>query len=127
MSILLTVSCIVSGCNDKSVKQIKADYFDIGFGQSLYEGYSKVDEETVQSLVKAYNAIEISGQTNQPINYDQAITITFIHNDQISGAIVLDDKGVFQLHDSIENYQMETINNLYAQAMEIYKDLKSKY
>ena len=75
MSIILIVFLIVSGCNDNSVKQIKADYFDIGFGQSLYEGYDKVDKETVQSLVKAYNHIEYSGQTNEQINYEKAITI----------------------------------------------------
>ena len=126
MSIILII-LIVSGCNDNSVKQIKADYFDIGFGQSLYEGYNKVDKETVQSLVKAYNKIEISGTTNQQINYEKAITITFIYNDQISGALVIDDKGIFHVSEGVENYQIEPNNDVYEQAIEIYKDVKKQY
>jgi hypothetical protein len=127
VSIILTVVLIVSGCNNNSVKQIKADYFDIGFGQSLYEGYNKVDKETVQSLVKAYNQIEYSEKTNQQINYEMAITITFIYNDQISGTLVIDDKGIFHLSDSAENYQIEPNNDIYEQAIEIYNDVKKQY
>ncbi|MEK3765527.1 MULTISPECIES: hypothetical protein [unclassified Solibacillus] len=56
--ILLFAFLIVSGCNNNSVNQIKADYINIGYGQSWYEGFNKVDKETVQSLVKAYNQIE---------------------------------------------------------------------
>ncbi|WP_277585423.1 hypothetical protein [Psychrobacillus antarcticus] len=127
MSILLIVFLIVSGCNDNSVKQIKADYFDIGFGQSLYEGYDKVDKETVQSLVKAYNHIEYSGQTNQQVNYEKAITITFIYNDQTSGSLVIDDMGIYHLSDSAENYQIEPNNHIYEQAIKIYNDVKKQY
>ena len=126
MFILLFTLLIVSGCNNNSVNQIKADYFDIGFGQSLYEGYNKVDKETVQTLVNAYNQIEYSGQTNQQINYEKAITITFIYNDQISGILVIDDKGIFHLRDSSENYQIEPNNDIYEQAMEIYNVVKKK-
>lgn len=126
-SILLLVFLVVGGCNDNSVKQIKADYFDISFGQNLYEGFNKVDKETVDSLVKAYNQIEVSGKTDQPINYEKAITITFIHNDQISGSLVLDDKGVFHLSDSAGNCQIEPNKDIYEKAFEIYNDLKKQY
>ena len=127
MSIILIVFIIVSGCNKNSVKQIKADYFDISFGQSLYQGYNKVDKETVHSLVKAYNQIEYSGQTNQQINYEKAITITFINNDQISGTLVIDDKGIFHLSDRAGNYQIEPNNDIYEQAIEIHNDLNKLY
>ena len=127
MSIILIVFLIVSGCNNNSVKQIKADYFDIGFGQSLYEGYNKVDKKTVQSLVKAYNQIEYSGQRNQQINYEKALTITFIYNDQISGTLVIDDKGIFHLSNSSGNYQIDPNNDIYEQAIEIYNDVKKQY
>lgn len=127
MLVILIVFLTISGCNNNSVKKIKADYFNIGFGQSLYEGYNKVDQETVQSLVDAYNQIENIGQTNQQINYEKAITITFIYNDQISGTLVMDDKGIFHLRDGSENYQIEPKNDIYDQAIEIYNDVKEQY
>lgn len=127
MSTILSAFFSVSGCNNNSVKQIKADYFDIGFGQCLYEGYNKVDKETVQSLVKMYNQIEYIEQTNQQINYDKAITITFIYNDQISGTLVMDDKGIFHLSNSAENYQIEPNTDIYEQALELYNDVKQQY
>ncbi|MHA6260885.1 hypothetical protein ACXYMX_13450 [Sporosarcina sp. CAU 1771] len=127
MSILFIVFLFVSGCTNNSVKKIKADYFDIGFGQSLYEGYNKVDNKTVQSLVKAYNQIEYSGQTNQQIDNEKEISINFIYNDQISGALVIDDKGIFHLGDGAENYQMEPNSTIYEEAIEIYNDVKKQY
>lgn len=125
ISIIIMVFFIVSRFNNNSVKQIKADYFNISYGQSWYEGYKKVDKETVQSLVRAYNQIEYIGQTNQQIN-EKAITITFIYNDQISGILVLDDNGIFHLRDGTINYQINPDNNIYEQAIKIYNDLKEK-
>ena len=124
---ILIVFLTVNGCNNNTVKKIKADYFNIGFGQSLYEGYNKVDQETVQSLVDAYNQIEYIGQTNEQINYEKAITITFIYNDQISGTLMIDDKGVFHPSDGSKNYQIEPNNEIYEQAIEIYNDVKEQY
>ncbi len=126
-SIIQIVFLIVSGCDNNPLKQIKADYFDIGFGQSMYEGKNKVKKETAQSLVNAYNQIEYVGQTNKEINYDKAITITFIYNDQISGVLVVDDQGVFQLRDGDANYQIESNNDIYEQAIEIYNNVKKQY
>ncbi len=127
MLVILILFLTVSGCNNNSVKRIKADYFDIGFGQSLYEGYNKVDKETVQSLVDAYNQIKYIGQTNQQINFEKAITITFINNDKISGALVIDDMGIFHLSDGSETYQIDPNNDIYEQAIEIYNDVKEQY
>lgn len=127
MIILLFAFFIVSGCNNNSIKQIKADYINVGFGQSWYEGLNKVDKETVQSLVEAYNQIEYFGQSDQKINYEKAITLQFIYNEQISGMLVLDDKGVFHLRNSSGNYQIEPNNAIYEQTMEIYNDVKKQY
>ena len=127
MFILLFAFLIVSGCNNTSVKQIKVDYINVGFGQSWYEGLNKVDKETVQSLVEAYNQIEYFGQSDQKINYEKAITLQFIYNEQISGMLVLDDMGVFHLRNSSGNYQIEPNNAIYEQTMEIYNDVKKQY
>jgi len=125
--LMLVVSLLVSGCNDHSVKQIKVDYFDIGLGQTLYEGYGKVDKETVQALAKHYNQIEHIGITNQQINDETAITINFIYNDQIAGSIVIDDQGVFQLKDDSRNYEIDPSLDFYKQAINIYNSLKNQY
>lgn len=123
LSLLLFALLIVSGCTDSSVKHLKADYFDISFGQSIYTGHDRMEQQTVQSLVQAYNQIEYSGQTNQQLNYDKAITITFIDDDQISGILVIDDKGIFHLKGSVKNYQIEPDNDIYEQAIKIYNDM----
>ncbi|MGJ7910122.1 hypothetical protein [Neobacillus sp. LXY-1] len=86
-----------------------------------------MEKDTVQSLVDPYNDIKYIRQTNQQINYEKAITITFIYNDQISGTLVIDDKGIFSLSDSVENYQIEPNNDIYKQARGIYNDLKQQY
>lgn len=122
--ILTLLIFIVNNFSHNSVKKIKADYIDIGLGQSLYSGIHKVDKETVQSLVDAYNQIEYIGHTNEKINYQKAISITFIYNDQISGSLVIDDKGIFQTSNRVENYQIESTNDIYDRAKKIYEDLK---
>jgi len=117
----------MNGCSNNSVKKIKADYVDIGLGQSLYDGYNKVEQESVQSLVSSYNQIEYIGQTNQEMNYEKVISITFIYHDKISGTLMIDDKGIFHVDDSVENYQIAPNNDIYEQALKIYNDLKQKY
>ncbi|MGE7982160.1 hypothetical protein [Solibacillus sp. NPDC093137] len=125
--VILILFFIVKGFNSNSPNPIKADYFDIGYGQSLYEGLNKVDKETVQSLVKAYNQIEDSGQTNVEIDYDKALTIHFIYNDQISGTLVIDDMGIFHLGDRSGNYQIDANNDIYENALDIYNEVKKQY
>lgn len=124
--VILILFFIVKGCNSNSSNQIKADYFDIGYGQSMYEGYNKVDEKTVQSLVKEYNQIKDIGQTNEEINYDKAVTIHFIYKDQISGSLVIDNKGVFLLGNRSGNYQIDENNDIYDKALKIYKEVKEQ-
>lgn len=124
--VILILFFIVKGGNSNSPNQIKADYFDIGYGQSMYEGYNKVDEKTVQSLVKEYNQIKDIGQTNEEINYDKAVTIHFIYKDQISGSLVIDNKGVFLLGNRSGNYQIDENNDIYDKALKIYKEVKEQ-
>ncbi|MEC1072149.1 hypothetical protein, partial [Priestia megaterium] len=91
---IVVIVLIINGCSNNSVKGIKADYVDIGLGQSLYEGYNKVEQESVQSLVNSYNQLEYIAQTNQQLNYDKAISIIFVYHDKISGTLMIDDKGI---------------------------------
>ncbi|WP_339176100.1 hypothetical protein MKY51_06840 [Solibacillus sp. FSL R5-0691] len=124
--VILILFFIVRGFNSNSPNQIKADYFDIGYGQSMYVGYNKVDEKTVQSLVKEYNQIKDIEQTNEEINYDKAVTIHFIYNDQISGSLVIDNKGVFLLGNRSGNFQIDENNDMYEKALKIYKEVKEQ-
>lgn len=124
---IVIIGFVINGCSNNPVKGIRADYVDIGLGQSLYEGYNKVDQESVQSLVNSYNQIEYIGQTNQQLNLDKTISIMFVYHDKISGTLMIDDKGIFHTDDSEKNYQVSLNNDTYEQALKVYKDLKQKY
>lgn len=126
LSVFILVIVLV-GCSSTSVKDIKADYFDIGYGSSLYEGLNKVDEETVKLLVNHYNELKTIGTTTEEINYEQAITITFIYNDQISGQIVCDDKSICYLSNLNEYYRVSDESKIYDVALNVYEDVKEKY
>lgn len=123
----LLIVLILVGCSSTSVKNIKAEYFDIGYGSSLYEGLNKVDEETVELLVNQYNELEIIGTTTEEIDYEQAITITFVYNDQISGQIVCDDKSICYLSNENEYYRVSDESEIYDIAISVYEDVKEKY
>ena len=89
------------GCNN-SVKNIKAQYFTISYGESIYDAMNKIDTETVDLLVNQYNEIELTGTTSEEINYANAITITFIYNDQSLEKSLLMKKE-FALNNEVEN------------------------
>jgi hypothetical protein len=114
------------GCNN-SVKNIKAQYFTISYGESLYDAMNKADKETVDLLVNHYNEIEFTGTTSEEINYENAISITFIHNDQVSGNITFDDKGICSLDGKVENYTISKDSRFYKKALEVYFDVKEEY
>lgn len=110
-----------------SAKNIKAEYFMISYGESLYDALNKVDAETVDLLVDHYNEIELTGTTSEEINYANAIGITFIHNDQISGGITIDDKGICSIDGKVDNYTISKESKFYEIALEVYYDVKEKY
>ncbi len=114
------------GCNH-SVKDIKAQYITITYGESMYDAINKIDTGTVDLLVNHYNEIELTGTTTEEINYANAITITFIYNDQISGQITFDDKGISSLNDKVENYIISEDSEFYETALEVYYDIKETY
>ena len=117
------------GCNNP-VKGIKAQYFTISYGETMFDAINRVDTETVDLLVNNYNNIELTSMTTEEINYGHAITITFINNDQISGQITIDDKGIFLINgknSEVENYMIEEDNEFYETALEVFYDLKEDY
>ncbi len=128
--IAISIICfILVGCENKnnSIKDINAEYYSISYGQSIYDAKDKVDEANVKSLVEKYNNIELTGTTNQEINYDKAITIIFIYKDQISGLVTIDDKGICRIDDDLKNYIISDESNIYEDAVEVYDDLKDNY
>lgn len=117
---------VINSLNNNAVKKIKADYIDIGYSNSLYEGKDKLDGDTVQYLVDEYNKLEYL-TSSEDINFDKAITVTFVHNDQISAQLVIDDKGDFQAADKIETYRIDKGNDIYKIALKNYEQLKAQY
>ncbi|WP_301107662.1 hypothetical protein [Sporosarcina sp.] len=118
----------LAGCTEKpQVKQVKADYFDIGLGQELFEARENVHQKTIQSLVDAYNQIEYTGQTDEPLDNDQSIFINFIHNDQFSGHIQIDKTGKFTLGVADETYEIDRESDFYDKALVVYQEVKKQY
>jgi len=119
----------MTGCRnrDNLIKKINAEYFTIAYGKSIYEAKDKVKQETVDFLVKDYNNIKFVGTTSQEINYDKAITITFINNDKISGQLIIDDKGICQIDNDVNTYIIDKESNIYADLLKVYEEVKGKY
>lgn len=129
ITIAILILCFTMiGCrNNNSIKDINAEYFTISYGNSFYDAKGKCEQKTIDLLVYGYNNIELVGTTNQEINYDKSICITFINNDKISGQVTIDDKGVCRIEDSLDNYIIDTKSNLYIVAKKVYDDIKEKY
>ncbi len=118
----------LTGCgNNNKVKEITAESFTISYGKSIYTAKDKVDQDTIDSLVKKYNDIKLVGTTKQEINYDEAITIIFINNDQISGQVTVDDQGICRIEERLDNYSISKESNLYLDALNVYHDLQKNY
>ena len=121
--VVLFISIAIGCGNKNTVKQINAESLTISYGKSIYQSKDKIDQEAIKSLVKKYNNIKLVGPVNQAINYDKAITIIFNNNDQISGRITIDDKGICRIGDKQNNYITTEESNIYADALKIYQDL----
>ncbi len=125
--IFISVLALVGCGNTADVKEIKADYFDIGYGSSIYNGLNKIDAGTVKLLVNHYNQLKTIGTTTEEIDYEEAITISFVHNDQISGQIVCDAKSICYISNENEYYRVSDDSELYDVAFKVYEELKEKY
>jgi len=128
--IMIFILCFsIIGCQNRNnvVKKINAEYFTISYGKSLYKAKDRIEQDITDSLVENYNNIKLVGTTNQEINYDRAITIIFIDDDQISGKITIDDKGICRIDDNLENYIVSEVSSIYIDAINVYNDLKEKY
>lgn len=120
--LIMSIGLLLSGCTNK----IKADDFDIGYGNSLYTDY-EADQKIIQSLINAYNSIEFIGETSEEMNYETAISVTFIYKDQISDMIIIDDEGVFHTNDLTVNHKMHPDDPFYEIALQIYKDIEAQF
>ncbi len=127
IAILILCSTMIGCSNNNNVKDTNAEYFTISYGNSFYDAKGKCEQKTIDLLVDAYNNIELDGTTNQEINYDKSICITFIHNNKISGQVTIDDKGVCRIDDRLDNFIIDTKSNLYKDAKNAYDFIKEKY
>ncbi|WP_105616425.1 outer membrane protein assembly factor BamD [Vallitalea okinawensis] len=129
MIAILTLCLSITACGNAEniVKKIDADDFTISYGKSIYQAKDKLEQKNIDILIENYNKITLDGTTNQEINYDNAITIIFINNDQISGQVTIDDKGICRIDDNIDNYIINKENDIYEDLLKVYLDLKEKY
>ncbi|HBX22951.1 MAG TPA: hypothetical protein DEF34_04875 [Desulfotomaculum sp.] len=125
--VIFTIFFWLAECGSKNnVKQINAENFTISYGMSTYKAQDKMEQEIVDALVKDYNNIKLDGTTNEEINYDKAITIIFINNDQISGQVTVDDKRICRIEGNKDSYTISEESNIYPNALKVYQDLKTK-
>lgn len=129
ITIAFLILCFtMTGCrNNNSIKDIDAEYFTISYGNSFYDVKDKCEQKTIDLLVFDYNNIKLAGTTNQKINYNKSICITFINNDKISGQVTIDDKGVCRINDRLDSYIIDAKSNIYIDAKKVYDDIKEKY
>lgn len=120
--LMIAIIVLLGGCSNK----LKADDFDIGLGKNYYTEH-EVDEKTVQTLVDAFNSMEVIGEISEEINFDKAISVNFIYKDQISNTITIDDKGIFQTKDYPTNHQLHPDDPFYEIALKIYKEVEEQF
>lgn len=130
--ILLALAFVLVGISDSVFKTLKVDYIDIGLGEDFYEGKGKISTKNAISLMKAYQDIEFSETTTDEIDYESAITITFINNDQIKGYIIIDENGLFESDYINRKYgdgQRGVVekDHFYKLALKNYEEIKAQY
>ncbi|WP_153721805.1 hypothetical protein [Sporosarcina cascadiensis] len=119
---------MVGGCaHDSQMTQLKADYFTIGMLEESFEAQENLDTDMIQELTNAYNEIKYTDEVDEPVNDEQSIFITFIHNDQISGSVQVDNTGNFNLGDTEKTYVLAPDSNFYETALEVYSEVKKHY
>lgn len=111
---------LIDGTSDT----LKADELTIGYGDTLYTN-PNVPDDKIQALVHAYNKMERVGEAAQSINMDDAVTVTFIQNDQIAAQLVIDSNGVFQTKDNVKPSNIAD-DTIYALAMSIFDDVHAQ-
>lgn len=126
ISIICVVIIIYKNQSD-TLNNIKAEYYNITLGNSYYGGIDKAEQSTTDLLVNDYNKIRIIGTTNQEINYDKSICITFVYNDQISGQVIIDNTGICRIDDKPDNYIIDNQSNIYEDGIKAYEELKEKF
>lgn len=130
--ILMAVAFVLAGIGDNVVNSAKVDYIDIGLGEDFYDGKNKISTETARTLMEAYHEIEFSETTTAEIDYESAITITFIYADKIKGYIIIDQNGLFESNYTMNKYgdthrAINQDDKFYKLALETYEEIKKKY
>jgi hypothetical protein len=127
MTIIILCIALV-GCKNKdsTLKDIKADSYNISYEDSLiYNSKGIVDKSSVESLVKQYNIIELTGATEQQVNWENSVCIVFFYKNKKTGQIYIYDNGICSFN-GLDNYTMSDDSNIYDDAIKAHKELKNK-
>lgn len=126
ITLMLSVVLLLVGCNHDIFTKIEADDFDIGYGDSLYTEF-EVSDDMVEELVDAYNNLKVRGEVSEEVNHETSISVVFIKDDQLSGGIVIDDRGIFHVQEQMKTYQVGPNDSFYDKAVAIYKEVEKGY
>lgn len=124
--IILCISLIGCKNKDSTIKDINADSYNISYEDSLiYNSKGIVDKSSVESLVEQYNNIELTGATDQQVNWEKSICIVFFHKNKSTGQIYVFDNGICSFN-GLDNYTMSEDSRIYDDALKAHKELKNK-
>lgn len=127
--IIIILCFALEGCKNKdsTIKDIKADSYNISFEDSIiYNSMGNVDESSVKSLVEKYNNIELAGATERQGSWKTSVCIKFIYNNQSSGQIYIFDNGICSFN-GLDNYIISEDSNIYENALKAHIELKNKF
>lgn len=121
--LLLPLAFILAACSNNGAA-ITADSIDIGYGNRIYTD-PQLDDKTIDALVASYNDLTYDHETSEELNYENAMTLIFVANDQISGTLVIDDHGVFEVKGSSSRYELTDGHDVYTQALDVFQQLQN--
>jgi hypothetical protein len=124
--IILCITLVGCKNKDRTIKDINADSYNISYEDSLiYISEGIVDKSSVESLVEQYSNIELTGATEQQVNWEKSVCVVFFYKNKIAGQLYIFDNGICSFN-GLDNYTMSEDSNIYDDAIKAHIELKNK-
>ena len=120
--LLLLAVCSIGLVLTVTAKQpLQADAIMIGYQHHIYTE-PNIDKQTIEALVEAYEDLPKTQKIEATIDWDTAVTVTYIDDDQISATVVIDARGVFQTKDGVSTTEYDDdARAFYMRALQLFE------